>query len=340
MQYTKLGNSDLTVSRICMGCMGFGDPSTGQHRWTLGENESRDIIRYGLENGINFFDTAIAYQLGSSERYVGRALRDMAKREDVVLATKFLPRTRQQISEGVSGQQAITQSLDLSLKNLGMDHIDLFIYHIWDYNTPILDVLESLHFAVTSGKVRAIGISNCYAWQLAKANALAVHEGLTPFVSVQSHYNLIMREDERELSGLCTEDNIAMTPYSALASGRLSRPGNVQTQRLQEDDYAKGKYDKTSKEDQIIINRVAELAARYEVSMTEISLAWLLTKVTAPVVGATKKNHIDGAVKAVALKLSPEEIQYLEMCYQPHSLSGIMAQNTPTTKDTKQVWTR
>ena len=176
MQYTRLGKSDLLVSRICMGCMGFGDPSTGQHSWTLDETASRDIIRYGLEKGINFYDTAIAYQNGSSERYVGRALREMAKRDDIVLATKFLPRTPAQIAGGISGKEAIAQSLDQSLKNLGMDYIDLYIYHIWDYNTPIIDVLEALHTAVTAGKVRAVGISNCYAWQLAKANALAERE--------------------------------------------------------------------------------------------------------------------------------------------------------------------
>ncbi|UUE36025.1 aldo/keto reductase [Pectobacterium aroidearum] len=335
MQYTKLGNSDLTVSRICMGCMGFGDASTGQHSWTLGEAESREIIRYGLENGINFYDTAIAYQRGSSERYVGKALRDMAKRDDVVVATKFLPRTQQQISDGLSGQHAIAQSLDQSLQNLGMDYIDLYICHIWDYNTPILDVLDALHRAVKAGKVRAIGISNCHAWQLAKANAIAERENLTPFVSVQSHYNLIMREDERELFGLCAEDNIALTPYSALASGRLSRLEGVESLRLKEDAYAKGKYDTTAEQDRIIIDRVAELAARHRVSMTEISLAWLLTKVTAPVVGATKKHHIDGAVKAVDLTLSDDEIRYLEESYQPHRLVGVMAQNTPQTQAKK-----
>lgn len=332
MQYTKLGNSDLTVSRICMGCMGFGDASTGQHSWTLGEAESREIIRYGLENGINFYDTAIAYQHGSSERYVGKALRDMAKRDDVVVATKFLPRTQQQISDGLSGQHAIAQSLDQSLQNLGMDYIDLYICHIWDYNTPILDVLDALHRSVKAGKVRAIGISNCHAWQLAKANAIAERENLTPFVSVQSHYNLIMREDERELFGLCAEDNIALTPYSALASGRLSRLEGVESLRLKEDAYAKGKYDTTAEQDRIIIDRVAELAARHRVSMTEISLAWLFTKVTAPVVGATKKHHIDGAVKAVNLTLSDDEIRYLEESYQPHRLVGVMAQNTPQTQ--------
>ncbi len=340
MQYTTLGNSDLRVSRICMGCMGFGDPATGQHRWTLGEAESREIIRYGLEQGINFFDTAIAYQNGSSERFVGRALRDSVKREEVVVATKFLPRTPEQITSGISVKQAMTQSLNQSLRNLGMDYVDLYIYHIWDYNSPVIEVLEALHAAITGGKVRAIGISNCYAWQLAKANALAGQEGLTPFVSVQSHYNLIMREDERELFGLCAEDNIALTPYSSLASGRLARPANTLTRRAAEDDYAKGKYDKTAEQDRVIIDRVAELARRYDVSMTEVSLAWLLTKTTAPVVGATQKHHIDGAVNAVKLQLSPEDIDYLEACYQPHALTGIMAQNSPKTKDTKQVWTR
>lgn len=340
MQYINLGNSDLTVSRICMGCMGFGDPTTGQHSWTLGEEETRDIIRYGLENGINFYDTAIAYQQGSSERYVGKALRDMAKRDDVVVATKFLPRTVQQIAEGICGQRTIARSLDQSLQNLGMDYVDLYICHMWDYNTPILDVLEALHDAVKKGKVRAIGISNCYAWQLAKANALAEREGLTPFVSVQSHYNLLMREDERELSGLCAEDNIAMTPYSALASGRLSRQIETNTRRFEEDDYAKGKYNLTAEQDAPIILRVAELAHKRQVSMTEISLAWLLTKVTTPVVGATKKNHIDGAVNAVDLVLSDDEIHSLEECYQPHNLTGIMAQNRQQTKDQKQVWTR
>jgi aryl-alcohol dehydrogenase-like predicted oxidoreductase len=263
----------------------------------------------------------------------------MAKRDDVVLATKFLPRTPAQIAEGISGKQAIARSLDLSLQNLGMDYIDLYIYHIWDYNTPVLEVLEALHAAVTAGKVRAIGISNCYAWQLAKANALAEREGLTPFVSMQSHYNLIMREDERELFGLCAEDGIALTPYSALASGRLSRKEG-HTRRAVEDDYARGKYDRTAEQDRIIIERVAELAEQYQVSMTEISLAWLLTRVTSPIVGATQKRHVEGAVNAVSLQLSPEAIRYLEECYQPHLLTGVMAQNTPHTKDVKQVWTR
>ncbi|MBQ9696667.1 MAG: aldo/keto reductase, partial [Oscillospiraceae bacterium] len=212
MKYTKLGNSDLNVSRICMGCMGFGDAGNGQHSWTIGEAHTREIIRRGLELGVNFFDTAIAYQSGTSEQYVGRALRDFARREDVVVATKFLPRTPEEIASGVTGQQHIERMIDKSLQNLGMDHVDLYIYHMWDWNTPIYDILDGLDRIVKAGKARYIGISNCYAWQLAKANALAEREGFTKFVSVQGHYNLIFREEEREMAMLCAEDHIAMTP--------------------------------------------------------------------------------------------------------------------------------
>ncbi len=281
MQYTKFGNSDLNVSRICMGCMGFGDAGNGQHSWTVDEERSREIIRRGLELGINFFDTAIAYQSGTSERYLGRALKDYAKREDVVVATKFLPRTQEDIQAGVSGQRHIERMIDKSLENLGMDYVDLYIYHMWDYQTPLYDVMEGLNRVVRAGKARHIGISNCHAYQLAKANALAEKEGFAKFVSIQGHYNLIFREEEREMAKLCAEDNIAMTPYSALAGGRLAkRPGET-SKRLEEDDYARLKYDATSRQDGVIIARVEELADRHSVSMTEISLAWLLTKVTA-----------------------------------------------------------
>ena len=338
MQYTKLGNSDLTVSRICMGCMGFGDAKNGQHSWTLDEAHAREIIRRGLELGVNFFDTAIGYQSGTSEQYLGRAIRDFARREEVVVATKFLPRTQAEIAAGITGQQHIARMLDTSLKNLGLDYVDLYIYHMWDYETPIYDVLDGLNQAVKAGKVRYIGISNCFAYQLAKANALAEREGFAKFVSVQGHYNLIFREEEREMARLCAEDNIAMTPYSALAGGRLSkRPGET-SKRLEEDSYAKFKYDATAKQDEVIIQRVAELAENRGVSMTEISLAWLLTKVTAPVVGATKLHHIDGAAKAVELTLSPDEIAYLEAEYVPHKLVGVMAQNTPAAAKEQHVW--
>ena len=239
MQYTKLGNSGLTVSRICMGCMGFGDAGRGQHAWTLDEEHSREIIRRGLDLGVNFFDTAISYQSGTSEQYLGRALRDFARRDQVVVATKFLPRTPEEIQAGVSGQKHVQTMLDASLKNLGMDYVDLYIYHMWDYETPLEEILEGLNDAVRSGKARAIGISNCFAWQLAKANALAEREGWAKFVSVQGHYNLIFREEEREMAPLCRADNIAMTPYSALAGGRLSkRPGET-SKRLEQDAYAR-----------------------------------------------------------------------------------------------------
>ncbi len=340
MKYTRLGNSDLTVSRICLGCMGFGDPSNGQHTWTVGETQTRDIIKYALERGINFFDTAIGYQNGTSEMYVGRSLRDFAKREDVVVATKFLPRSQEDIAAGISGQRHIEMSIDASLRHLGMDYVDLYIYHMWDYNTPIHDIMDGLHRVVKSGKARYIGISNCFAWQLAKANAIAEYENLTKFISVQGHYNLIFREEEREMKPLCQEDNIAMTPYSALAGGRLSKRPGEDSKRLEEDSYARLKYDSMAAQDEIIIRRVIEIADRRGVSMTEVSLAWLLTKVTAPVVGATKRYQIGGMIKAVDLDLTTEEISYLDECYVPHPLVGVMAQNTLESAGKKQVWSR
>lgn len=338
MKYTKLGNSDLNVSRICMGCMGFGDAGKGQHSWTIDEEHSREIIKRGLELGVNFYDTAIAYQSGTSEQYVGRALRDFAKRDEVIVATKFLPRTPADIEAGITGQQHIERMINKSLENLGMEYVDLYIYHMWDWNTPIYDILDGLNRVVKAGKARYIGISNCYAWQLAKANALAEKEGFAKFVSVQGHYNLIFREEEREMAMLCNGDNIAMTPYSALASGRLARLPGETSKRAEEDSYAKFKYDATKEQDEIIIRRVAELAEKHGVSMTEVSLAWLLTKVTSPVVGATKLHHIEGAVRAVDTELTAEEIAYLEEPYVPHALAGVMAQNKSVNKNEKHVW--
>lgn len=338
MKYTALGSSDLKVSRICMGCMGFGDARNGQHSWTVDEVHTREIIRQGLELGVNFFDTAIGYQSGTSEQYVGRALRDFARRDEVVVATKFLPRTNEEITAGVSGQEHIRRMLDRSLRNLGMDHVDLYIYHMWDYQTPLYDVMEGLNNMVKAGKARYIGISNCFAWQLVKANALAEREGFAKFVSVQSHYNLIFREEEREMVPCCREEHIAMTPYSALAGGRLSkRPGET-SQRLREDSYARLKYDSAQDQDAPILARVAELADRRGVSMTEIALAWLLTKVTAPIVGATRVSHVEGAARAVDLALTAEECAFLEALYTPHPLVGVMAQNTAAAAKGDHVW--
>lgn len=339
MKYARLGNSELTVSRICMGCMGFGDANNGQHSWTVDEAHSREIIKRGLELGVNFFDTAIAYQSGTSEKYLGRAIKDFAKRDDMVIATKFLPRTVEEIEQGISGQKHIEKMLDKSLENLDMDYVDLYIYHMWDYATPLYDIMEGLNNVVKAGKARYIGISNCFAYQLMRANALAEKENLAKFVSIQGHYNLIFREEEREMVKLCEEENIAMTPYSALAGGRLSkRPGET-SKRLQEDSYARLKYDSTAEQDSVIINRVVELSEKHGISMTEISLAWLLTKVTSPVVGATKLSHIEGAAKAVDLSLSNDEIAYLEEPYIPHRLVGVMSQNTPAAAKEKHVWT-
>ncbi len=228
--------------------------------------------------------------------------------------------------------------LDTSLRNLGLDYVDLYIYHMWDYQTPLYEIMEGLNNVVKAGKARYTGISNCFAWQLAKANALAEKEGFPKFVSIQGHYNLIFREEEREMAKLCAEDNIAMTPYSALAGGRLSkRPGET-SKRLREDSYAKLKYDATAEQDGEIIRRVAELADKHGVTMTEVSLAWLLTKVTAPVVGATKLHHIEGAAKAVDLTLTAEESAYLEAPYVPHALVGVMAQNTAAAAKKPHVW--
>lgn len=338
MKYIKLGNSELNVSRICMGCMGFGDANNGQHSWTIDEEHSREIIKRGLELGVNFFDTAIGYQSGTSEQYLGRAIRDFAQREKVVIATKFLPRTPSDIETGITGQKHIERMINKSLQNLGMDYVDLYIYHMWDWNTSVYDILDGLNKVVKAGKARYIGISNCFAWQLAKANALAEKEGFAKFISVQGHYNLIFREEEREMTQLCKEDNIALTPYSALASGRLARLPGENTKRAQEDSYAKFKYDATKYKDEVIIKRVAEIAEKRGVSMTEVSLAWLISKTTSPVVGATKLHHIEGAAKAVELDLTDEETKYLEEPYVPHALAGVMAQNRPADKDKKHVW--
>ncbi len=327
MEYIKLGNSDLMVSRVCLGCMGFGEAEKGMHSWTLPYEESKEIIKYALDNGINFFDTAMAYQSGTSEIFLGKAIKEYANREDVVIATKFTPCTKEEIEQNISGMQHIENCLNASLERLNMDYVDLYILHMWDYHTPIEEIMEGLHKVVEQGKAKYIGISNCYAWQIAKANEIAKANGWEQFISVQGHYNLIFREEEREMKPYCKEENVAMTPYSALASGRLAKKPGETSKRLKEDSFAKGKYDSSHDEDLLIIKRVEEIADKKNVSMTEISLGWLLTKVTSPIIGATKKHHIDGAVKGVNMKLSEEEINYLEELYKPHELVGVMAKN-------------
>lgn len=313
MDRKPLGATELRVSPVCMGCMGFGDAARGQHSWTLNEEDSRAIIRQGLEAGVNFFDTAIAYQSGTSEQYLGRALRDFARREDVVVATKFLPRTPEEIAAGVSGQVHIERMLEQSLRNLGMDYVDLYIYHMWDYATPLEEIMEGLNRAVRSGKARHIGISNCFAWQLCKANDLAEREGWAKFVSVQGHYNLIFREEEREMIPFCREENIAITPYSALAGGRLSKHPGDTSKRLMEDDYARLKYGATQAQDAPVIARVSEIARRRGASMTAVALAWLMAKGAVPVAGMTKPAHVIGAAEAAALKLTAQELSLIHI---------------------------
>jgi len=325
MEYVQLGQSNLKVSKICLGCMSFGDPNAGMHSWTLGYEQSKEIIKHALDHGINFFDTAMGYQGGTSEIYLGKAIKELAKREDVVIATKFIPRNP---NSNLTAKEHIHQCLEASLKRLDMDYVDLYILHMWDFHTPIKETMEALHECVTSGKVKAIGISNCFAWQIAKANEIAKANGWTPFVSVQGHHNLIFREEEREMVPYCQSENIAMTPYSSLASGRLSKaPNDTSSKRMQEDAYAKGKYDATASQDLLIIQRVQELAEKKNVSMTEIALAWMFRKVTSPIIGATKLHHIDGAVKALEVELTEDEMKYLEELYVPHALVGVLAQN-------------
>lgn len=326
MEYIKLGDSDLNVSKICLGCMGFGDSSSGMHTWTLDEEQSKEIIKKALENGINFFDTAIAYQNGTSEQYVGRALKKLAKREDVIIATKFLPRSQKEIENNISIREHINTMLNKSLANLETDYIDLYICHMWDYSTPVEELMCALNEQVKAGKVRYIGISNCFAWQLEKANCIAEKNGWSKFISVQNHYNMLFREEEREMVPCCKDGNVAMTPYSSLASGRLVRDWSEKTKRLEEDSFAKSKYDLTANQDRIIVERVAEIAKKRGMTRIQIALGWLLSKVDAPIVGATKFSHIEEAVKAIGVKLTKEELEYLEEPYVPHKLVGIMKQ--------------
>ena len=328
MQYTKIGRTDIEVSRFCLGCMGFGEVREGAlHKWTLGPDDTKQIIGQALNSGITFFDTAMAYSFGTSEEYVGAALRELAPRDSWVIATKYSPRPKAQVDPSVSGADWIRACIDNSLRRLGVDTIDLYYMHSWDYATPIEESLQALNEAIIAGKVRALGVSNCHPYQLARANDIAAAHGWARFEAIQSHMNLIFREDERELLQLCAEDNISTMPYSALAAGRLSRKPGETSKRLELDTFAKGKYDATAEQDNLIIERVAEVAERHKTSMTAVALAWLLTKVSSPVVGATKPHHLEGPVAAAELTLAPEDIAYLEEPYVPHALVGVMAQN-------------
>lgn len=324
MEYTKLGNTGLDVSKICLGAMSFGDPVNWIHKWVLEEADSRPIIKGALDLGISFFDTANVYSIGRSEEILGAALKDYAKRDEIVLATKV----HQKMFDGPNGgglsRKHIMSQIDQSLKRLQTDYVDLYIIHRWDYNTPIEETMAALHDVVKSGKARYIGASAMHAYQFQKANYIAEKNGWTKFVSMQNHLNLIYREEEREMIPYCESEGIALTPYSPLASGRLARSNNESSKRLVTDEVARSKYDETADKDQLIIDRVGELASRYGVSRVEISLAWLFSKPTlaAPVIGATKMSHVETAVKATGIALDPADIAYLEEPYVPHRIVG------------------
>lgn len=338
MQYRKLGTSDLKVSSVALGCMGFGagtGTDVNQRSWAVGQTQADQVLQRAMALGINFFDTAPVYQAGASERVLGQGLKQF-QRDQVVLATKFTNRTTQEIEDHVSGREHVLRSLDQSLQNLQTDYVDLYIYHIWDWLTPMADIMAGLNEAVQAGKARYIGISNAYAWQIAQINALAAHNDYPQFVSIQSHYNLIYREDERELFSFAHENGLATTPYSPLASGRLAHPFGTQTTRRKQDTFAETKYQATSELDKLIIDRVEELAHQHHVSMAAINLAWLQQRVTAPIVGATKQHHLDAVAEAADLQLTTSEIQYLEETYQPHDLEGVMALNRSRTNNWNQ----
>jgi len=327
MEYVNLGRTGLKVSRICLGCMSYGVAERGQHPWVLSEEQGRPFIRRALELGINFFDTANVYSGGSSEEIVGRALRDFAKRDEVVLATKVRFKMHEDPNgEGLS-RKAIFREIDASLRRLGTDYVDLYQTHRWDYDTPIEETLEALHDVVKAGKARHIGASSMFAWQFCKALYLADRHGWTRFVSMQNHYNLMYREEEREMMGLCREEGIGVIPWSPLARGHLARPWREEpdTPRSKLDGFGRFLYDKTREADRKVVERVGEIAGARGLPQAQVALAWLLHKpwVTSPIVGATKPNHLEDAVAALTVKLTPEEIASLEEPYIPHAVAEL-----------------
>ncbi len=325
MDYTKLGNTGMDVSRICLGCMGFGDAERWVHKWVLDEENSRPIIQKALELGINFFDTANVYSIGRSEEILGRTLRDFADRDEVVIATKLHGQMREGPNGAGLSRKAILSEIDHSLQRLGTEYVDLYQIHRWDYQTPIEETMEALHDVVKAGKARYIGASAMYAWQFQKALHVAETYGWTRFVSMQDHLNLIYREEEREMLPLCREEKVGVIPYSPLASGRLTRDWSSEsTLRSETDQIAKTKYDATADTDRQVVERVAELADKHEVPRVHIALAWLLQKkpVTAPIIGATKITHLEAAVGALSVTLSEDEVTYLEEPYTPHPIVG------------------
>jgi len=323
MEYVRLGRTGLEVSRLCLGCMTYGDPQRGDHAWTLDEQASRPFLRRALDAGITFFDTANVYSDGTSEEIVGRALLDFTRREDVVIATKVHFRMRPGPNGAGLSRKAILHEIDTSLRRLGTDYVDLYQIHRWDPATPIEETLEALHDVVKAGKARYIGASSMYAWQFSKALYLADRHGWTRFVSMQDHYNLLNREEEREMLPLCADQGIGVLPWSPLARGRLTRDWDDATQRSQTDRITPNLYD-ASAADRAVVERVAEVAARRGVPRAQVALAWVLRNpvVTAPIVGISRPEHLDDAVAALSLQLGDEEVAALEEPYVPHPVAG------------------
>ena len=320
MDYIKLGNSDIEVSRFCLGCMSFGDPASKMHDWTLNPEQSETIIKHALDLGINFIDTANTYSSGTSEEYVGRAIKRNIARDKVILATKVY------FNEGHLSKTAIEREIEGSLRRLGTDYVDLYIIHRFDYSTPIEETMAALHHLVQSGKVRALGASAMYGYQFYNMQLVAKQNGWTPFVSMQNHYNLLYREDERELIPVCKQFNVSLTPYSPLAAGRLSRlEWQTNTLRSKTDKTAVAKYDSTQQIDMNIVKMVYEIAQKYAVTMTQVALAWQFAKgVASPIIGATKTQYLDDAVGALKVSLTKEDIAYLEELYLPHRIVGAL----------------
>lgn len=328
MEYTRLGNTGLDVSKLCLGCMSFGDASKGFHSgWLLNEEDSRHIIKKALDMGINFFDTANTYAQGTSEEYLGRALHDFAKRDEVIIATKVFFGDGHSDSPNTKGlsRKAIFNQVEASLKRLGTDYIDILYIHRWDYNTPIEETMAALNDLVRAGKVHYLGASAMYAWQFQKAQYVAEKNGWTKFSVMQNHYNMLYREDEREMIPFCKDSGVALVPYSPLAAGRVVRDWKADTARSQTDQVAQAKYDSTEDQDRAIVERVAEFAGKKAVSRAQIALAWLWQKgIDSPIVGVTKEKYLDDFMGAFDVHLTEEEMAYLDDCYQPHRIVGAL----------------
>ncbi len=326
MKYVKFGSTGLEVSQLCLGCMTYGVAERGAHSWTLDEAQSRPLIRQALEAGINFLDTANTYSDGTSEEIVGRAIKDFARREEVVLATKVYNRMRPGPNGMGLSRKAIFAEIDNSLRRLGTDYVDLYQIHRWDYGTPIEETLEALHDVVKAGKARYIGASSMHAWQFSKSLYLAREHGWTPFSSMQNHLNLLYREEEREMLPLCVDQGVAVIPWSPLARGRLTRPVGENTARVETDVYGGKLYDRTAQADGAVIDRVGEVAQARGVPRAQVALAWLRQKrgVTAPIVGASKPQHLADAVASLSLVLDDDEIAQLEAPYVPHAVAGFI----------------